>query len=82
MPSQAASFDLQAAVRGCAIAVTVAEEEGHLANCLSQTLAAGELSVIVANIEPGNAPGIPLLLEDPAVLADCFSRAIAAKGLI
>jgi thiamine pyrophosphate-dependent acetolactate synthase large subunit-like protein len=81
MASQAATFDLEAAIRGCAIPVMVAKEEGSLADSLSAAATAGQLSVIVADIEPGNAPGIPLLLEDPAVIADRFSRAINAKRL-
>ena len=75
MPSQAAALDLAAAIRGCGITTLEVDESEDLADALSAATG-GQLSALVAHIEPGNASGIPFLLADPVVLADRFATAL------
>jgi thiamine pyrophosphate-dependent acetolactate synthase large subunit-like protein len=79
MPSQAAVFDLVAAIAGCGIETAVVDDTRGLAAAVEGAIADGIFSVIVGRIEPGNMAGIPFLLEDPAVLADRFGQRLSRR---
>ena len=79
MPSQAAGLDLASAARGLGLAVQSCSNPSELREAIDAALAAAEFRFIVAQIEPGNSGGIPLLLEDPAVLGASFRRAIQGR---
>jgi sulfopyruvate decarboxylase subunit beta len=79
MPSQAASFDLVPAITGCGIPTVVVDDVDKLSAALESAIADETFSVIVGHIEPGNAAGVPFLLEDPAAIADRFTRQITSQ---
>jgi sulfopyruvate decarboxylase subunit beta len=76
MPSQAASFDLAGAIRGCGLPVAEVDESSGLAAELAVAVADDEFSAVLAHIEPGNAAGVPFLLEDPVIFAYRFAAAL------
>jgi thiamine pyrophosphate-dependent acetolactate synthase large subunit-like protein len=76
MPSQAACFDLAAAISGCGLHTVAVDDADSLAAALSAAAQCRELTAVVARIEPGNATGIPFLLADPAVFAHRFAAAL------
>jgi sulfopyruvate decarboxylase subunit beta len=79
MPSQSAEFDLGQAIRGCGIRLTEIAGERELEVALVAELPRQELSVVLVRIEGGNTAGIPLLLADPAVLANRFASSIRSR---
>jgi sulfopyruvate decarboxylase subunit beta len=76
LESQAARIDLAAAAAGFGLAVRRCADVEELTALLAGRPGADAFALVVAAIEPGNAPGIPLLLADPAVLAATFSAAL------
>lgn len=78
MPSQAANFDIAPAIAGCGIEIVVVDDVDGLSDAVTAAVADEKFSVIVGRIEPGNASGVPFLLEDPAILAGRFRHSIKA----
>ena len=76
MPSQAAELDLAAAIRGCGLHAVEIDDVAGLAAALAAAVRSDDLTTVVVRIEPGNAPGIPFLLEDPVIFADRFAAAL------
>ena len=76
MPSQAAQLDLAAAIRGCGLHTVEVGDVAGLAAALAAAVRDDEFTTVVARIQPGNAAGIPFLLEDPVVFADRFVAAL------
>jgi sulfopyruvate decarboxylase subunit beta len=79
IPTQAATIDLAAAIRGFGLPVEEVNYPGGLRGALDAAAEGGRLAVVHARIEPGNAPDTPFLHEDPATIADGFRRALAAE---
>lgn len=73
LPSQAERVELAALCRGAGLPTEAVEDEPALTAALAHARAADGPSAIVAAIEPGNEPGIELLLDDPAVIAHRFT---------
>jgi thiamine pyrophosphate-dependent acetolactate synthase large subunit-like protein len=72
LATYAEALDLGSIAAGCGLNVLRADDQPSLVRALDQARSqAGPLFVHV-RIEPGNAADIPLLLMDPAVLADRF----------
>jgi sulfopyruvate decarboxylase subunit beta len=80
IPSQAARLDLAALCRGAGLATSDVDEPDALRSVLSEVRAEGRLAAVVARIEGGNAPDIPLLLEDPAALAVRFTQFLKERA--
>ncbi|MDA8291834.1 MAG: thiamine pyrophosphate-dependent enzyme [Actinomycetota bacterium] len=80
MASQAAQLDLAVACAGFGFAVDEVADGPALGRALERAVEARELRLVLARIEPGNAEGVPLLLEDPAVLASRFAAALEAPS--
>lgn len=78
VPTQAAQLDLAGVVRGFGLSVREVGDPAALREALEETAASGVLGVVYAHVEGGNEPGVPFLLEDPAVIADGFRRALEA----
>lgn len=77
MASQAATVDLERACSGFGFPVEVVDDEIGLESALRSSEQRGVFSFLVARIERGNSPGVPLFLADPAVLGARFSEGIA-----
>lgn len=77
MPSQAATVDLGRACAAFGFPVTEVDDAAALAAALTTAGEQQGFGLILAHIAPGNAAGIPLLLEDPAVLAARFRTQFA-----
>jgi sulfopyruvate decarboxylase subunit beta len=73
IPSQAARLDLAALCRGAGLETSDVSDPDELRAVLAGTRADGRLGAVVVRIAGGNAPGIPLLLEDPAALKERFT---------
>ena len=73
LPSQAANLDLAAAARGVGLPVLTCSAADGLREALDKARSAARCHVVHARIEPGNSPGVPLLLADPAVLGATFA---------
>lgn len=78
MPSQAGRVSLVEACGGVGFAVQHVDDPDGLARVLSHSAEAEEFTFVVVQVEAGNAPGIPLLLADPAVLGASFGAYVAA----
>lgn len=76
LPSQAARLDLAAAARGVGLAVSTCATPHELRAALATARSSSACHVVHVRIEPGNSPGVPLLLADPAVLAATFTAAL------
>lgn len=74
LPTHAAVVDLAAVAEGAGLRVAACDEPGTLESALTEALADPGPSVVVARIERGNAPGVPLLLEDPAAIRARFEK--------
>lgn len=77
MPSQASTVDLGSAAAGLGLHVVRADTRAGLATRLGEAIESDQLTIVHCRIEPGNAPGIPWYLADPAVLGERFRRALA-----
>lgn len=79
IPTQAARLDLGAIAAGCGLTVHQAADPESLTAALQAALADSEPSVLHVRIEPGNEPHVPLLLTDPAILANRFQAWLGAR---
>ncbi len=78
MNSQAADgVSLAGASRGLGLLTIEVDDVDGLAAAARDARDSDQVTVIVADIEPGNTAGIPFLLADPAVLGDSFRRSFA-----
>jgi thiamine pyrophosphate-dependent acetolactate synthase large subunit-like protein len=73
MPTQATTVDLAGLCRGAGLDTADVSEPDALRDVLAEVRDEGRLAAVVARIEGGNAPDIPLLLEDPAAIAIRFT---------
>jgi thiamine pyrophosphate-dependent acetolactate synthase large subunit-like protein len=79
MASQAEHLDLSGAARGLGIDVVSCTDPGELRTAVVAARESASFTFVSVRIEPGNTAGIPLLLDDPAVLAGDFKRSV--RGL-
>ncbi|MFN2490695.1 MAG: thiamine pyrophosphate-dependent enzyme [Actinomycetota bacterium] len=77
--TQAATVSLAQACRGFGLPTTEVIDAESLRSALARGRDSMEVTVVVASIEPGNAPGVPLLLDDPVVIAERF-RSFLREG--
>jgi thiamine pyrophosphate-dependent acetolactate synthase large subunit-like protein len=73
LPSQAVRVSLADICRGSGLQTEAVSDAAGLEAALRRGLAAEGVSVVVADIEPGNQPGTPFLLEDPVAITQRFS---------
>lgn len=73
-PTYTTRLDLAALAKAAHLKTFVAKTEEELQVCLQELMAVNEPIFLHVKIEPGNAPNIPLLLEDPAVIAHRFNH--------
>jgi sulfopyruvate decarboxylase subunit beta len=78
IPTYAERLDLGQIAAACGVLVRRADSLETLAETLQDALKDEEPNVLHVNIEPGNEPNVPLLLTDPAVLADRFQSWLLA----
>lgn len=77
MASQAEHLDLAGAARGLGLNVQTCAAVDELRTAITAARDLAEFTFVAADIEPGVAPGVALLLDDPAVLSGDFTRAVA-----
>ena len=77
-PTYTARLDLAALAKAAQLQTFIATTEEELQVCLQESMEIQEPVFLHVKIEAGNAPDIPLLLEDPAVIAHRFSRWLEA----
>lgn len=77
VPTHAAAVDLAAVAEGAGLSVADADEPVGLGAALDAALDGRGPSVVIARIEGGNTPGVPLLLEDPAAIRAGFESFLA-----
>jgi sulfopyruvate decarboxylase subunit beta len=82
MASQAAHLDLTGAARGLGINVASCGDVDELRSTATVARDSTQFSFVAARIEPGNTAGVPLLLDDPAVLAGDFKRGAKALAAV
>ena len=80
MTSQASTVDLGDAAAGVGLHVVRVDSTDGLAAALGEAIGSSRLTLLHCRIEPGNAPGVPWYLADPAVLGDRFRRALSRAG--
>jgi sulfopyruvate decarboxylase subunit beta len=80
VPSQATGVDLAALCRGAGLETADVSEPDRLRAVLADVRAQRRLAAVVVRIEGGNAPGVPLLLDDPAVIADRFAAFLRERA--
>ncbi len=78
LPTYAARLDLGNIAVGCGLHVLRADDEASFRAALAAAQAEAGPHFLHVRIEPGNAAGTPLLLMDPAVLADRFRAWLTA----
>ena len=78
LPTHSTRIDLAEIATACGLAVYHAEDQTSLNAVLGTVLAGPGPSYVHIRIEPGNTPGVPLLLVDPAVLAARFRAWLVA----
>lgn len=79
IPTQAAKIDLGAVAAACGLNVAAVDTVDGLRTELSAMLAAPGPHLLHVRIEPGNAAGTPLLLDDPVVLGHRFRTWLTAR---
>jgi sulfopyruvate decarboxylase subunit beta len=79
MPSQATTVDVAGLCRGAGLDTADVSHPDELREVLADARDGARLCAVVARIEGGNAPDIPLLLEDPAGLAIRFTAFLKEK---
>ena len=79
-PTYASRLDLAAFAQAGGISTLAAKREAELQSCLKKVVEMKGPVFLHVRIEPENTPGIPLFLEDPAVLAYNFSQWIERKA--
>jgi thiamine pyrophosphate-dependent acetolactate synthase large subunit-like protein len=80
LPTQAERVSLAAMCRGAGITTLEAADDNDLKDRLDEARGASQREpvAVVVTIEPDNAPGIPLLLDDPVSIKDRFTKAMEA----
>lgn len=79
-PTQSVTVDLSSAIGAVGIQVDSVADPEALRRALERAKARqGVPGAIVAIIDGGNSPGIPWLLDDPAVIADRFKRTLEGE---
>lgn len=78
IPTYAERLDLGEIAAACGLTVRRADSPEPLTAMLAEALADEEPNVVHVRIEPGNTPNVPLLLTDPAILADRFQTWLKA----
>lgn len=78
LATHASKLDLGSIAAGCGLSVLRATDEAGFKAALATARAQAGPHFLHVRIEPGNAAGTPLLLIDPAVLADRFRRWLTA----
>jgi thiamine pyrophosphate-dependent acetolactate synthase large subunit-like protein len=73
LPSQAERVSLAGMCRGAGLKTEAVADAAGLEQALRRGLEDEGVSVIVADIEPGNQPNTPFLLEDPVAITHRFS---------
>ena len=85
VPTYTQRLDLAPIASAIGLAAWTAIDEETLRTAMRQALAEPGPHFVHVRIEPGNAPGAPLLLADPVVLAarfeDWLRRAMAGNGV-
>lgn len=79
LPTYSQRLDLGVLAEACGLAVRRAATVEELRDALTAAFAAPGPTVVHARIEPGNAPGIPLLLADPVLLSGRFRSWLTAR---
>lgn len=80
-PTQSAIVDLASVIRAVGIDVATAGDARGLRATLKDAIHNEDgPKAVVATIEPGNSPGVPWLLEDPAVIAHRFRGTLGRGG--
>jgi hypothetical protein len=73
--------DLAGVIRSVGIPVATADHADILRRSLQDARARSDgSSAVVVSIERGNSANVPLLLEDPAVIAAGFTRALEKRA--
>ena len=80
VPSQAATIELSGAAEGLGLNTIRCNDAPTLDAALAHSKSENRFAMIFVKIEPGNSPDIPLLLADPAVLAQRFASAIGSSS--
>lgn len=80
IPTYTTQVDLGAIAAACGIHVLRADDQVTLHTALQTALHTPGPHVLHVRIEPGNEPGIPLLLMDPVVLAARFQTWLRDAG--
>jgi sulfopyruvate decarboxylase subunit beta len=73
-PTYTTQLDLAALARAAELETFVATTDSEFQMCLEQASKKSGPIFLHVKIEAGNAPDIPLLLEDPAIIARDFAR--------
>ncbi|MBS1879210.1 MAG: phosphonopyruvate decarboxylase [Actinobacteria bacterium] len=80
MPSQSQRVSIAELCKGAGLKTEVIADAARLEQALERHRDDTAMSVLVVEIEPGNAPDVQLLLEDPVRIAGRFADALAARG--
>src|ERR1700693_706681 len=80
VPSQAATLELAGAAEGLGLNTIRCSDQTGLEAALAKSAKENVFAIIFAKIEPGNSPDIPLLLADPAVLAQKFANFVGISA--
>ncbi|MEM7342928.1 MAG: thiamine pyrophosphate-dependent enzyme [Chloroflexota bacterium] len=78
-PTYTHRLDLAAMAEAAGLKTLTATTAAALKACLDEQASLNEPIFLHVKIEPGNSPDIPLLLEDPAVIAHNFSQWLAKE---
>ncbi len=80
LPSQAERIDLAALCRATGLPTEEVADAAALAAALARARAAPGPAIVVGEIEPGNAAGVPFLLDDPVAIAERVRAVLAGQG--
>lgn len=73
-PTYTTRLDLAALAKAAQLRTFEVGDISELRQCLKDITSLHEIIFLHVKIDPGNAPDIPLLLEDPAVIAHRFNQ--------
>lgn len=79
LPTYSRRLDLGRIAEACGLRVLRAGDPDGLSGALAEAFSGPGPTVCHVRIEPGNAPGTPLLLADPVVLAARFRSWLTAR---
>jgi len=80
-PTYTTRLDLAALAQAVQLRTFVVDGISELQWCLKDIISLREVIFLHIKIGPGNAPDIPLLLEDPAVIAHRFNQWLKGAAL-